>query len=195
MARTHPGPPGARFRCRMYGHWSRDSATAAPIPQQLTTQMLQAQTAQWPQATQIPQAHTAPVSVASAPPPPIRAGSHRGGPRPFTRRTRRGDNMMRPGPRLTPAADAKATAGAGSRAPHDRQDCHHNPKPNHSPNPNPSSSANAPGEPGATRDDLGANDGTSIQLRCVATSLDALTAGNVATKPGALAVRAWAEGT
>ena len=102
---------------------------------------------------------------------------------------------MRTGPRLTRAADAKATTGADRRAPHDSQACHHNPNPNHSPNPNPSSSASAPGEPGATRDDLGANDGTAIQVRCLATSLDALTAGDVATEPGALAVRAWAEDT
>ena len=179
----------------MYGHWSTECATAAPIPQQLTTQMLQAQTAQWPQAMQVPHAHTAPASVASAPPPPVQGGSHRWGPPPFTLCTRRGDSMMRPGPRLTPAADCKATTGAGSRALHDRQACHHDPDPNHSPNPNRSSSANAPGEPGATRDDLGANDGTAIQLRCLATSLDALKAGDVATEPGALAVRAWAEGT
>ena len=103
--------------------------------------------------------------------------------------------MMHPGPRLTPAADAKATTGAGSRAPHNRQECHHNSNPSLSPNSNPSSSANAPGEPGATGDDLGANDGTAIRLRCLATSLDALTAGDVATEPGALAVRAWAEST
>ena len=45
--------------------------------------------------------------------------------------------MMRPGPRLTPAADAKATTGDGGRAPHNRQACHHNPNPNHSPNPTP----------------------------------------------------------
>ena len=32
-------------------------------------------------------------------------------------------------------------------------------------------------------------------LRCLATSLDALTAGDVATEPGALAFRAWAEST
>ena len=42
VTRAHPGPPGACFRCGMYGHWSRDCATAACIPQQLTTQMLQA---------------------------------------------------------------------------------------------------------------------------------------------------------
>ena len=139
------------------------------------------------------------ISGLSPPPPPVPGGSHKWGPRPFTRRTRWGDGMMRPGPRLTPAADAKATSGAGSRAPHDRQECHHNPNPNpnpnHSPNPNPSSSANVPGEAGATGDDLRANDGTGIQLRCPATSLDAFTAGDVATEPGALAIRAWAEGT
>ena len=131
------------------------------------------------------------------PPPPLvrGGGSHRWGPQPVTRRTQRGDSMMRPGPRITPAADAKATTGACSRAPHDRQECHHNPNPNHSPNPNPSSSANAPGELGATGDDLGTNNGIAIQLRCLATSPDALTAGDVATEPGALVVRAWAEGT
>ena len=103
--------------------------------------------------------------------------------------------MMRPAPRLTPAADAKATTEAGSRAPHDSQACHHNPNPNHSPNPNPSSSSSTPGEPGATRDDLGANDSVAIYLRRLATSLDVLTKGDVATEPGALVVRAWAEGT
>ena len=98
--------------------------------------------------------------------------------------------MMRPGPRLTPAADATATAGAGNHARHDSQACHHNPNPNHSPGCNPSSSASAPGEPGVAGDDPGTNDGTAIQLRCLATSLDALTAGDVATEPCALAVRA-----
>ena len=70
VPRTHPGPPGACFRCGMHGHWSRDCVTAAPMPQQPTPQMLQAQAAQWPQASQMPQAHTAPASVASPPPPP-----------------------------------------------------------------------------------------------------------------------------
>ena len=140
-------------------------------------------------------------SISGLSPRPYGGGLHRWGPRPFTRSTRRGDIMMRPGPRLAPGANAKATTGAGSRAPHDRQECQHNPNPNpnpnpnHNSNPNSSSSANAPGEPGATGDDLGANDGTPIQLRCLATSVDALTAGDVATEPGALAVRAWAEGT
>ena len=40
------------------------------MPQRLTPQMLQAQAAQWPQASQVPQAHTAPASVALPPPPP-----------------------------------------------------------------------------------------------------------------------------
>ena len=44
-------------------------------------------------------------------------------------------------------------------------------------------------------DDFGANDGTPTQLRCLATSLDEFTTGDVATEPGALAVRVWAEGT
>ena len=162
VARTHPKQPGACFRCGMYGHLSRDRVTAAPMPQQLTTQMLQAQAAQWPQASQMPQAHTAPASVASAPRPPVRGGSHRWGPRRFTRRTRRCESMMRPGPRLTPAADATATTRAGSHARRDNQACHHNPNPNHSPNPNRSSSAGAPGEPGAAGDDPGTNDGTAI---------------------------------
>ena len=77
VARTHLGPPGACFRCGMYGHWSRDCVTAAPIPQQLTTQMLQAQAAQWPQASQMTRAQTAPASVASA--PPRTGGVHTGG--------------------------------------------------------------------------------------------------------------------
>ena len=42
---------------------------------------------------------------------------------------------------------------------------------------------------------MGANDGTSIQLRYLATSLDNLTAGNAATEPGALVAWARAEGT
>ena len=67
MARTHRGPSGVCFRCEMYGHWSRDCATAAPIPQELTTLMLQAQAAQRPQATHVPRAHTASASVASPP--------------------------------------------------------------------------------------------------------------------------------
>ena len=78
VTRTHPGPPGACFRCRMYGHWSRDCVTAAPMPQQLTPQMLRTQAAHWPQAPQMPQAHTAPASVASPPPPPY-GGVHTGG--------------------------------------------------------------------------------------------------------------------
>ena len=44
---------------------------------------------------------------------------------------------MRPDPRLTPAADATATTGAGSHARRDNQACHHNPNLNHNPNPNP----------------------------------------------------------
>ena len=104
------------------------------MPQRLTPQMLQAQAAQWPQASQVPQAHTAPASVAlPPPPPPVWGGSHRWGPRRFTRRTRRGGSMMCPGPRLTPAADATATTGAGNHAQRDSQTCHHNPNPNHSP--------------------------------------------------------------
>ena len=43
---TPPVPPGACFRCRMFGHWSKDYATTAPIQHQVTTQMLEAQTAQ-----------------------------------------------------------------------------------------------------------------------------------------------------
>ena len=151
--------------------------------------MLQAQTAQWPQAVNVPKAHTTPASVALA--PPRTGGSHRWGPRPFTRRTGRAASMMCPGPRLTHAADAKATTGIGSRAPQDKPACH--PNHSHSPNPNPSSSTDTPGEPEGAGDDISANDGTTIQLRYLATSLDDPTAGNVATEPGALAVRAWAE--
>ena len=33
MTHTHPGPPGACFRCGMFGHWSRHCATAAPMQQ------------------------------------------------------------------------------------------------------------------------------------------------------------------
>ena len=130
-----------------------------------------------------------------APPPPYGGGSHRWGPRRFTRCTRLGDSMMRPGPRLTPAADATATTGAGNHARRDSQACHHNPHPSHRPHPNPSSSAGAPGEPGAAGEDPGTNDGTAMQLRCLATSLDALTARDMATEPGALAAIAWAEVT
>ena len=156
--------------------------------------MLHAQGAQWPQASQVPQAHTAPASVTS-PPPPVQGGSHRWEPRRFTRRSQRGDSMMRPGPRLTLAADATATTGAGNHARRDSQACHHNPNPNHSPQPNPSSSADAPAKPGATGDDPDTNEGTAIQLRYLATSVDDLTARDIATEPGALAVRAWAEST
>ena len=100
---------------------------------------------------------------------------------------------MRPVRRLTCAANAKATTGAGNCAPHDRLACH--PNHSHTPNPNPSSSKDAPEEPEGEAHDIGANDGTAIQLRYRATSLDDLTASDVATEPGALAVRAWAEGT
>ena len=120
------------------------------------------------------------------PPLPARGGSHSRGPRPSTRRTRRGVSMMRPGPRLTRAADAKATIGAGNRALDDRPACH--------PNLDPRSSTGAPGEPEGAADDIGANDGTAIQLRYLATSLDHLNARDVATEPDALAIWAWAEG-
>ena len=72
VTRTHPGPPGAFLRCGLYGQWSRDCVTAAPMPQQLTPQMVQVQAAQRPQAPQVPRAHTAQASVASPPPPRTR---------------------------------------------------------------------------------------------------------------------------
>ena len=160
------------------------------MPQQLSPQMLQAQAAHT--ATGITSAASphGPGLGGLAPPPPVQGVSHRWGPGRFTRRTRRGDRMMRPGPSFTLAEHAMATTGAGNHARRASEACHHNPNPSHSPQPNPSSSADAAAEPGATGDDPDTNDRTAIQLRCLATSLEELTTGDIATEPGALAVRA-----
>ena len=103
VKRTHRGPPGACFTCGMFGHWSKDCATAASMQQQLAAQMLWAQTAEWPQAMNVPQAHTAPASVASAPPPPPHGGGVHtgGGPSLYTAHTT-GRQYYTPGPRPYP---------------------------------------------------------------------------------------------
>ena len=197
MARTHPGPPGACFRCGMFGHWSRDCATAAPMQQQLRTEMLQEPTAQWPQAMNIPQAHTAPASVASAPPRTggfTQVGAHTiytahttgrqcdaSGPPPYPCSICQGNHWS-----WQPCLARRANIPPQPQFPQQSQP---------QPQPQPSSSTDAPAGPKDDADDIGANNGTATQLRYLAMSLDELTAGDVATEPCALAVRAWAEGT